>query len=454
MKNNKLTFLSVAIAGTLFAGSINAAPLNNALEGFIADSAINGSVALFARDRVRAEGADDSKTANLDHGSAFASIDFQSGLIANTVGFDFNAYTTFDMWQNGEADHEFNFWGVNNPYDLNPTGKSTCSAAFASDCTHNGGAIQTAALKFNINDVLTAQAGIFQPSVPTALDVNYSFAAGAYTGGEFGVAAYGFELGVVYATEYRAPWFKDSYGFRDTNNEDAGDVYSIGLAYTLPGGINSEVAYAGLTDGNRSNTHVKFDYTTRDGFYIAPQAYFVHDNAEYDELAYQLALLTAKEVGAYNFRVEGTYTSANSEDTHGDVGNFNYRTTQAYGGSNGAYDIWWNNGSDFNHDGEFAFFASVERDLSNIGAPGLTVGISGAVGFGAQAEGYKELVEFGGSLFANYEIQSGSLKGADVGVHFSKYMNESDADSWTGYSNAFQDQTDLKLSLSIPFNIK
>lgn len=72
-----------------------------------------------ARDRggVDANGNDTKKTTNLDHGSVFVNLGFNSGYIGDVVGTDIVIYSTFDMWQNGGPDHEMNFWGVNNPYE-------------------------------------------------------------------------------------------------------------------------------------------------------------------------------------------------------------------------------------------------------------------------------------------------------------------------------------------------
>ena len=80
--------------------------------------------------------------------------------------------------------------------------------------------------------------------------------------------------------------------------------------------------------------------------------------------------------------------------------------------------------------------------------------MSGAYGFGSKATGYDDLKEYAYSLFANYSIQNGALKGANIGLHFTQYFNDTDAPAWNGYTNLFQDETDFKLILSMPFSIK
>lgn len=424
---------------------------------FFADSTISGNVALFLRARDRAgydetTRQDTQKQTNLDHGSIFANLGFHSGYINGVVGLDAVVFSTFDMWQNGGADHEMNFWGVNNPYDKTPTNDS-CSAVW-SDCTDNGASFATAALKFKMGDAASAKLGYFQPSVPSSLGVNWSFAPGTYYGGEVGFSIAGADIGIVYANEYKAPWFKDTYEFRTTDGEDAGSIYSLGARYALDNGVSFDVGYGGLTDGDRVNAHFKVKGTTDSGLYWSPQLYIVNDDEQYDSMAYQLAFLSAKTYGQYSFRAEATYTGAEAKGDTNAVGNMAYRLTNQYGGSNGAYEIWWNNRSDFNHDGEFAGFASVSRDFSDIGGVGFSAGLSVAGGMGAKAEGYDELIEHAFSLFANYAIQAGALKDANISMHYTQYNNESDAGNWAPYTNAFNDEEDFKLILSMPFAVK
>ncbi|MGB1281174.1 MAG: multidrug transporter, partial [Vibrio cyclitrophicus] len=256
--------------------------------------------------------------------------------------------------------------------------------------------------------------------------VNWSFAPGTYRGGEVGFTTGALSLGLVVADEYKAPWFKETYEFQTTNGEDAGTLYSLGARYALENGMSLDFGYGALTDGDRANAHFKLKSTTDGGLYWSPQLYVVEDDEQYDSTAFQLALLTAFSSGQYSYRAEATYTSAEAKDSNLS-GNLSYRLTSQYGGSNGAYDIWWNNRSDFNHDGEFAGFLSASRDFSDIGGKGFSAGISGAFGFGAEATGYDDLTEYAYSLFANYAIQAGALADANVSFYYTEYFNDSDA---------------------------
>lgn len=426
---------------------------------FFSESTISGNVNFFMRARDRAgkdgNGNDTSKGTNLDHGSIFANLGFHSGYVADTVGFDAVIYSTFDMWAGeetgGSFEHEMNFFDCSSPY-----GATTSCDSFQTD---NGVSYATAALKFKFGEDFNAKLGYFQPSVPSTLGVNWSFAPGTYRGGEVGANFDALSLGFVYADQYKAPWFKETYEFRDGSfwgsaGKDVGDVYSFGARYAFENGISLDAGYGGLTDGDRKNFHVKVKGTTDGGLYWSPQLYVVDDDNQYDSTAFQAALLTSFSQGQYSYRAEATYTSADSDDKRGQVGNMAYRLTEQYGGSNGAYEVWWNNRSDFNHDGEYAFFLSATRDFSDIGGTGFSAGLSGAYGAGAKAAGYDELVEYAYSFFANYAIQGGALKDANISFYYTNFYNDSDASDWGPYSNAFNDETDFKLILTMPFGVK
>ncbi|OOF00001.1 multidrug transporter, partial [Salinivibrio sp. MA427] len=411
---------------------------------FFADSTINGNLNVWARARDRGNyKKNGEKETNLDHGSIFTNLAFNSGYAADVVGLDLMAFATFDMWQNGSPDHEMNFWGVNNPYDQDPD-DSQCSGTWEADCTDNGVSLATAAAKFKFGDTATAKLGYFQPSVPSTIGINWSFAPGTHLGGELGLNFDKLNVGLVVSERYKAPWFKETYEFQTTNGEDAGTAYSLGARYELDNGISLDTAYGALSDGDRWNAHLKVKGTTEGGVYWSPQLYVVDDDEQYDSTAFQLAMLTSMSSGQYSYRAEATYTEADSGDP-AVVQNLAYRLTSQYGGSNGTYDIWWNNRSDFNHDEELAVFGSLSRDFSDIGATGFSAGLSGAYGFGSSAQGYEDLTEYSYSLFANYAIQAGALKDAKVSFYFTQYFNDTDVGNWAPYTNLFQDEDDFKL---------
>lgn len=416
---------------------------------FFAESAISGNLNFWmrARDRgnVDADGNNTKKETNLNHGSMFINLGFNSGYVADVVGADVVIYSTWDMWNDTTAGggnavgHEMNFL--------------PCDGPASSDCWSNGpekGGVSfaTAAAKFKLGENVRAKLGYFQPSVPSGLGVNWSFAPGTYRGGEIGASFAGVDLGLVVADEYKAPWYKETDAFTDRVDGSEETLFSVGARYTLDNGISLDGAFSSLE--KRSTAHFKVKGTTEGGLYWSPQLYIVDDERQYEgDTGYQLAFLSSFSSGQYSYRAEATYTDADEDGNW-----FAYRPTQGYGGSNGAYEIWWNNRSDFNHHGELAVFGSVSRDFSDIGGEGFSAGLSAAYGTGAGVEGYKDLTEYAYSAFANYAIQNGALKGANVALHYTNYFNDSDAPSWNGYANAFQDETDFKLVVAIPFNVK
>ncbi|MCG9629051.1 multidrug transporter [Vibrio mediterranei] len=456
--------MSVFIGKAMAANTIGAEYTEPASK-FFEDSTISGNLNFFMRKRDRVgsvsdSGEDGAYDTNLDHGSIFANLGFNSGYIGGIVGTDLVIYSTFDMWQNGSADHEMNFWNVNNPFDKQ--GKTKQCTNVWTDCNENGVSYATASLKFRFGENIKASLGYIQPSVPSALGVNWSYAPGTYRGAQIGGKFDNLELGFIYADEYKAPWFKKTYRLQTTAGEDAGEVYSVGARYTLSNGIVFDAGYAGLTVGNRKNFHLKVKGSTTGGFNWSPQVYVVSDDEQYDSTAFQAAFISSKSIGQYTFRADSTYTKANAKnDGKGTVGNFSYRLTSQYGGSNGAYDIWWNNRSDFNHDGEIAGFLSVSRDFSDVGGNGFSAGISTAGGFGSTTSATRksgapvdDLTEYAYSLFATYAIQKGALTDANISFYWTQYINPTNASNWTPYSNLFQDEKDFKLSLTIPFNVK
>ena len=431
----------------------------NQVTRFYDDAKISASLNFWLRRRDRAgfdlaRGRETAKTRNLEHSSGFLNINFSSGYIHDVIGLDLGAYATFDMWQNGDPNHEMNFWNINNPFELRP--KEGCSGTWHSDCADDGVSITTANLKFRYQDRLTARLGYFQPSAPSALGVNWSFTRGAYLGGELGLNLDQIALGLTYATEYKAPWFKDSYKPQERlangGHADAGDMYSIGMKYAITDNINLDLAYGALTQGQRKNAQIKLTANSGNGWRLSPQIYFTHDDEQYSKLAYQLAFISRYSTGPYTFRAESTYTSA-ADRNDNMVGYFAYRLSRDYGGSNGAYDIWWNNRSDFNHDNELALFGSAARDLSDWGLNGLSAGINGAYGFGAKAPGYKALTEYALSLFIDYRVPDGVLKNMALSIYCTWYNNDMNARDRNPYTNAFQDETDFKFIVTMPFSI-
>ena len=104
---------------------------------------------------------------------------------------------------------------------------------------------------------------------------------------------------------------------------------------------------------------------------------------------------------------------------------------------------------------EKAFFTGVWRSLDDLlPVQGFRAGVSGAAGWDGEAYGVSErLREQALSLDLSYTVPDGFFKGAFASVHFTEYDNASHQRSWENFKNAFQDERDVKIMVSIPFSM-
>ncbi len=77
-----------------------------------------------------------------------------------------------------------------------------------------------------------------------------------------------------------------------------------------------------------------------------------------------------------DLRLEGTWVKADGQQGYFLQGYFLQRMTPTYASSNGRLDIWWDNRSDFNANGEKAIFFGAMYDLKNWNLPGFAIGAS------------------------------------------------------------------------------
>ncbi|MFO6423400.1 OprD family outer membrane porin [Motilimonas sp. KMU-193] len=449
----KLNSVGAAVIAAVAGLAMVNAPAAHA-EGFIEDSSLNGGLYLWDRNRDRRDAPDGDFKTNLSHTTVNANLDFTSGYANGIIGVDFGVFFAADLRNDGDPHHEMAFFpGSNNPWDID----------WSQTKSDSGASIYKAAVKIK-GGPAWAKAGYFQPSGPGVLGVNWSFMPGTYLGGEAGFAMNGFELAAAYASEYKAPWYKDTYGFRMNDGQTKVDyLYSVGGRYTFDFGTSVEVAYGESEDYLR-NSHVKLkhDMTVRerDSLYMTYQLYMMSDvnshdnvNENFDGTAYQHFVGARYNTGPYTVRAEGLYTKApQSNSDH--RGYFAYRLTSEYGGSNGAYEPWWDARSDWNHDEEKAVFVGVWRDLADLGATGWSVGASYGYGWGGESiDTTDELKEEAYNFDIAYTVQDGTFKGTTAKLHYTDYNNKSDQPSWGAFKNAFQDEQDLKLMVIVPFSL-
>lgn len=427
-----------------------------ATAGLLDDATLSGSLNFWVRDRDRAgfdaaTGRDTPKATNLQHATGHATLLFESGWIDERIGLDLGLHASADASNRGAPGHEINFWNVDNPYDQRPRGPR-CPDAGSPLCTVDGAAVYRAALKLRGGSAWRAQLGLFQPAAPTALGVNWSFAPAYYRGVEAAVRLGAWELGAALVDRYRAPWFRDGYAFRDSRNQAAGRVLSLGAAGHWNERAKLDAGFAALEHTPRRMLHLRVQHSHA-GLDSSAALYLVRDPQLFRAVSAQAALTLRLASGPYTWRAETTYSRAPLTDRR-QVGNFVYRITPQFGASQGQYPIWWNNRSDFNHDGEWAVFGALERSLGDLGRPGVRVGLSLAAGTARSGgSGADALREVAVSLFASHSFSVGPFRNASIGLHATRYTNRTRVPSWSVYTNLFQDENDLKLVLTLPFTL-
>ena len=326
-----------------------------------------------------------------------------------------------------------------------------------------GFSLSNAALKFKLGDSVTAKGGYTQLYVPGVIGVNWSYQPGTYRGGQVEGNFGGLYLTYAIADEYKAPWFKETAGFSKKsmyagstafNDENSIDyIHGLAARYTFENGTAVTGSF-GQSEGYMDSYHFKLahKFDVLGGLSTSYQFYGSEtDNSDYNGLAWQQALTASWAMGPYGFRLEGLWTKA-----EGDLGNYLPRLTTGYANSQGANEIWWDSRSDWNENNEKALFAGVTRSLDDlVGAPGWTVGVSGAYGWDAE-NGNSTRVdgkEWAANFDVMYTVQDGKLKGTLFKLHFTDYNNKQDElGSWY-YPNMFTSERDVKFHIIAPFTI-
>ncbi|ABO91236.1 TPA: OprD family outer membrane porin [Aeromonas salmonicida] len=437
-------------------------------EAFADDAKLSGGVFYFQRERDRKQAQDahyndkgeyvpaqDGKYhSNLSHSTAQLALNFNSGYAWDVVGIDIGGFGAANLAvdeSNGvNEENEFSFWG--NSWGAGGDGLS-----------ENGASLSTAALKLKFMDgAVTAKGGFTQLNVPGILGVNWSYQPGTYRGGQIEGNFGGLYLTYAIADEYKAPWFRNTNGFSKSNPyasdsySDANQIdYIHGLAarYTFENGTAVTGSY-GQSEGYMDSYHFKLaqKFDVLGGLNTSYQFYGSDtDNNDYDGLAWQQALTAGWAIGPYGFRIEGLWTKA-----EGDLGNYLPRLTRGYGNSQGANEIWWDSRSDWNHNNEKALFAGVNRSLDDlVGAPGWSVGVSGAYGWDAEnGDGTRtDGTEWAANFDVMYTVQDGKLKGTLFKLHYTDYNNEQDDKGSWYYPNMFSSEHDVKFHIIMPFTI-
>ena len=64
------------------------------------------------------------------------------------------------------------------------------------------------------------------------------------------------------------------------------------------------------------------------------------------------------------------------------------------------------------------------------------------------------MTEYALSLFIDYRLPGGALKNMGLSLYCAWYQNEMNAGNYGPYGNAFQDETNFKFVVTLPFSIK
>ena len=457
--SGKRSALALAIAGVTALSGLVVIPQASAA-GFIDDSTLTGGVYYWQRERDRKDVTTDKYETNLAHSTWNANLDFQSGFAADMFGLDIAAFTAIEMAENGDSGHpnEIAFSSVNKAYDEDYSGDKS------------GISLYKAAAKFKYGPVW-ARGGYIQPTGQTLLAPHWSFMPGTYQGAEAGANFdYGdsgaLSFSYMWTNKYKAPWHIEMDDFRQ-NDKKTGVSYlhSLGAKYDFKNDLVLEAAFGqaqGYVNQYFTKASYKFDLvgnplTTSYQFYGTEDRISDKNdpNSIYDGLAWLQALTFGYTTGQFNWRLEGTMVKA-----EGNQGYFLQRMTPTYASSNGRLDVWWDNRSDFNANGEKAVNAGVMYDLSNWNLPGMAVGGSYVYAWDAKPstnpmyDQSQRLKESAWSLDALYTIQEGRAKGTLLKLHYTQYDNHTNIPSWGGgYGNIFQDEKDVKFMVIAPFTI-
>ncbi|ATA18850.1 outer membrane OprD family porin [Gibbsiella quercinecans] len=451
----------VLVLASAAAGGDWVAPASVQAAGFIDDASLTGGVYYWQRQRDRKDVTDgDQYKTNLSHATWNANLDFSSGYAADMFGIDLALFTAVEMAESSASGHpnEIAFSSKNRTYAEDYSGDKS------------GVSLYKAAAKFK-SGPLWARAGYIQPSGQTLLAPHWSLLPGTYQGAEAGAEFdYGdageLRFSYMWANKYKAPWHTEMDDFRQNDRKTSvAYLHSFGAKYDFKNNLVLEAAF-GQAQGYVNQYFTKASYqfsvagnplTTSYQFYGAEDRIGNKSDANsiYDGLAWLQALTFGYTTGPFNWRLEGTMVKA-----EGNQGYFLQRMTPTYASSNGRLDIWWDNRSDFNANGEKAVYAGVMYDLKNWDLPGWAVGGSYVYAWDAKPstnpvyDQSQRLKESAYSLDAMYTVQEGRAKGTQFKLHFTRYDNHSDIPSWSGgYGNIFQDEKDVKFMVIAPFTL-
>ncbi|GHT88092.1 chitoporin [Betaproteobacteria bacterium] len=443
------------------------AAATSATAGTFADwldtSTLGAELIYFQRHSDRYNIDDDRRHTLRNHRTVQTRLDFVSAYSADTIGVDLGMFTANDTANCCAPDHEFNFVPWRNPWEPDWSKKHA----------RDGASLYRAHIKLR-HDGWWGKFGYYQPEGPGVFGVNWSVLPGTLRGfegggqldlGDSASPHHKLVFALQWANAYKAPWYREVAHFRGADNESrVDDMYSLGARFessTASSARSVELAWGEARDFLQ-NAHLKLKYQRElspvSSTALSYQLYATSDRVRGNDAGYfgggrawQHYLAWHGSKAPWSAKVEFTHSRAPSRnaDHHG---YFVYRLTGRYAGANGAYEPWWDNRSDWNHNRESAGFLSLARTLDDIlPTPGFSAAFSTAYGRGGRVYGVSEtLRESAWSIHLAYVVPSGTLKGTQTSLHYTRYDNHTRQPSWEGFKNLFQDERDLKFLVMVP----
>ncbi|GAB3520776.1 porin [Photobacterium alginatilyticum] len=419
-----------------------------AVNEFMKDSALNASVIFDARTRTRNRGLEgDEVWSRFDYGSYNLILDFASGYHDGWLGADVGGYFSGDLYNSSAVNDETGEYLCNEI--------STCNNLDWGSGEGNQLKIYKAALKFKVNDQVDGRFGMLQSGGNGTVGNVWSFVPGTYRGFEVNGKIGDFTLSYFGADQFTAPWIlhEDDYEPTGWANTSWTYLHSLGLSgnatedlyLALGVGQATNVLYNAQPEDNDNTSFRAYTrYTFNDTTTFAFDFYGVDDDVQYDGLGYHAGLSLNKSFDKIAWTSELRYT-----DTKNGA-EFVPRTVQTYGTNNGTWSQWWDALSDWNQDGEIAWYNRVSYDAGN----GWNYYAGFGYGTGAdEAKDGKPGSAFESEYAVNgtvsYSLQTGSLKGSTVRLHGTYLVRDEFADQETagGY-----DETDLRFQVIIPYS--
>lgn len=463
MADNNLNLKILTLSLITVSSAFSLVPTAHAA-GFIDDSQLTGNIYYWQRERNRKDLSDGKYKTNLSHSTWNGNLDFSSGYAAGMFGIDLAAFTAIEMTEAGESGHpnEIAFSSSNRAYSEDWSGDKS------------GISLYKAAAKFTYGP-FKLRAGYLQPEGQTLLAPHWSLLPGTYQGAEAGADfdyadAGALKFSYMWADRYKAPWHLEmDHFYKNDRQSKVAWLHSLGAKYDLKNGLILEAAYGEAKNYTRQ-FFAKTSYQLELAGSPLNSSYQFYgarnhsgqqgENQIYDGTAWLQALTLGYRLGQWDLRLEATAVKA-----EGRQGYFLQRMTPTYASSNGRMDIWWDNRSDFNANGEKALYLGAMYDLSHWQLPGWAVGASFAYGWNAKPASvtdspdhwYRQgnkISESAWSLDGLYTVQQGRAKGTLFKLHFTQYSNHSSIPGGAGgYGNLFQDERDVKFLMMIPFRL-